>query len=138
MELRKKAQISIEYLVVVGFVTFLVISILGIGYFYSSSANDRIRFNQVSTFSNKLISSAESVFYAGEPSKLTLTAYLPSGIRSVQVLDKDLVFNILTSTGVTNISFSSTVSLQGSISPSQGVKRLQLTAEQNHVLITEG
>lgn len=135
---KKRAQISIEYMIVVAFVTFLVIAILGAGYFYSSNARDRIKFNQLSTFSNSVISTAERIFYAGEPSKATITPYLPPGIRVLEISGNEMVFTVSTSTGVTKISFTSKVELQGSISPSDGIKRLQLAAQPNGVLITEG
>lgn len=133
----KKGQISVEYLIVIGFVVFLVISIVGIGYFYASGIRDRIRVNQVTTFASKLISSSESVFYAGEPSKLTITAYLPVGIRSIEVIENDLIISMTTNSGITTMAFTSNVPINGIISTEEGVKRVEVIATENEAYFSE-
>lgn len=133
----KRGQISTEYLIVVGFVVFLVLGIIGVAFFYTSVTNDQIKVSQVSNFANKIISSSESVFYAGEPSKLTITGYMPIGVTSFEIMSSEIVANITTSSGVTRISFTSNVPLSGSVSISDGVKRIQVVAQQNEVLISE-
>jgi uncharacterized protein (UPF0333 family) len=133
----KRGQISTEYLIVVGFVVFLVLGIIGVAFFYTSITNDQIKVSQVSNFANKIISSAESVFYAGEPSKLTVTGYLPVGINSFDILPSEIVVSITTSSGITKMSFTSNVPLTGNITYNEGVKRLQILAQQDEVLISE-
>ncbi len=137
MEIKKKAQVSTEYLIVVGFVTFLIISVLGLSLFYSSQIKDKIKFNQLENFANKLISSAEQVFYSGEPSKTTITAYLPSGVESLTILPNEIVFNVTSSGGLSVTAFQSDVLLSGSISNSEGVKRISILAESNRVVLQE-
>ncbi len=134
----KRGQLSTEYLILVGFISFLVISILGFSLFYTSSVQDSLRFSNIAQFSNKVLTSAESVFYAGEPSRTPITAYLPSGVTSLDVLDNELVFYLETSSGPAVVSYRSNVPLQGSISHREGVKRLTLEAKQTFVLISEG
>jgi len=133
----KRGQISTEYLIVMAFVTFLIISTLGIGLFYSAQAKDRIKFNYIENFANKIISSAESVYYAGEPSKATVTAYLPPNVQSIEVLQNEIVFSIATSSGVTRISYSSDVPIEGSLSSSEGMKRIVISALSDRVVLNE-
>lgn len=129
----KRGQISIEYLVVVGFVVFLVISILGFAFFYSSNIRDRIRVNQATGFANKLISASESVYYSGEPSKITIRTYLPSGVKNIDVLDDSLIIGIITNSGLTTMAFSSNVPINGSISVAEGVKNIEVVAKEDGV-----
>ncbi|MBM3232349.1 hypothetical protein FJZ21_03165 [Candidatus Pacearchaeota archaeon] len=77
------------------------------------------------------------MFYAGEPSKLTLNGYMPIGVTSFEIMQGEIVANITTSSGVTRISFTSNVPLSGNISISDGVKRVEVVAQQNEVLISE-
>jgi len=133
----RRGQVSTEYLIVIGFVVFLVLGIIGIAFFYTSTTNDQIKVSQVSNLANKIVSSAESVFYAGEPSKLTLTGYMPIGVNSIQILSGEIVVNMTTSSGITIMSFSSNVPLSGNISSNEGVKRIEVLAQQNEVLISE-
>lgn len=133
----KRGQVSTEYLIVVGFVVFLVLGILGVAFFYTSITNDQIKVSQVSNLANKIVSSAESVFYAGEPSKLTITGYLPIGVNSFVIMQNEIVVSLSTSSGVTVMSFSSNVPLSGNISSTEGVKRIEIKALQNEVSISE-
>jgi uncharacterized protein (UPF0333 family) len=142
----KRGQISVEYLIVVGFVVFAVISLLGIAFFYASSIQDRIKSNQLEGFANKIIFSAESVYFAGEPSKVTVTAYLPKGVQNIYVLEETeqffVVFEIATAGGVSTIAYRSSVPLNAgtAITTSEGVKRLEIQAPTGapNVSIIEG
>ncbi len=138
---RKKGQVATEYLIVVAFATFLILSILGLSLFYSGQIQDRIKFNHLVNFGNKVVSSAETVFFAGEPSKVTIVAYLPTGVESVTIQDDALVFVIASLTGDNTISFSSDVPIAMDavtpIRPSEGVKRLKIVAGADKVTIGE-
>jgi uncharacterized protein (UPF0333 family) len=132
----RKGQISTEYLIVVGFITFFVITILGVAYFYASQVQDSMRADQVEHFARKVISSAEAVHYAGEPSKSTINAYMPSGVTGVVVLDNEIVFNLSLSSGLNIVSYESKVSIEGNISSIEGVKTIEVVALSDKSLIT--
>ena len=118
MKIKSKSQISFEYLIIMGFVTFVIIGVLAIALFYSGSIKDRIKITQMTDCANKIISSAESVFYSGSPSRATITCYLPEGIQSIGIdipvngHTSDLIFILQTSTGKSTTSFASNVKLQ--------------------------
>ncbi len=134
---RNRGQASIEYLIMIGFVIFLIISILGISLFYSSLISDTVKTNHIRNFANKIISSSERVFYAGEPSLTTIIAYLPAGVEGLGIGGKEILLNFSTSTGITRISFSSNVPLSGMITKSEGVKRIKIEATSTNVVISE-
>jgi hypothetical protein len=133
----KKAQIGIEYIILISFLAFALIVILGIALFYSGNIKDRMKMNQISSFSGKIISNSEEVFYAGSPSKSTISAYLPEGVKEIKIYDKNIFFSIQTNSGINNISFSSKVNLSGTLSASMGVKNIQILAEQDKVIISQ-
>ncbi|MFH1425574.1 MAG: hypothetical protein ABIG28_02475 [archaeon] len=133
---KKRGQISTEYLIIVGFITFAVLVTLGIAYFYTNSIKDGIKMNQIENFANELISTSESIFFAGEPSQLEITGYIPEGVNDIAIVSKEVIFNITTSSGENIRSFPSRVVIEGTVSPSSGVKVLQLTAEEDKVVIT--
>ena len=134
---KKRGQISTEYILLVGFIVFLVISTLGIAFIYTAEIKDEINFDEVERFANKVTSSAESVFYAGEPSRITIVGYVPEGVTSIQILSDQIVFNISTISGRNSLSYVSNVPLQGTISNTFGTKKLRIEAQQNQVTITE-
>ncbi|MBM3234413.1 hypothetical protein FJZ19_04960 [Candidatus Pacearchaeota archaeon] len=131
----KKSQVSIEYLIIVGFVTFILLSILAIAFLYSGTIKDQIKVTQLTNFANKITSSAEAVFYSGKPSKTTITVYLPEGVLSASIVENSLLFSIQTSSGVNIVSFSSNVPISGTLSSTSGVKKIEITAQDDKVLI---
>ena len=137
----KSAQISMEYMILVGFITFIIIGLLGIGLFYSGSIKDRVKFTQVNNYANKIISTSESIFYAGEPSKATITAYLPESVTEIYVdeTEDSLVISVQLSSGITKRAFSSNVPISGSgtFSVSSGLKKIVIIAGENEVNITQ-
>jgi len=135
----KGGQISLEYLIVVGFVMFAVIILFGISLFYAHSVQDQIKVNQLSTFANKILNSAESIYYAGEPSKVTITAFLPQGVQDFEITQNSLVFTFITSSGSSIVAFEGDVPLDEdfSLSLNEGVKRLTITATGDRVYVAE-
>ena len=133
----QRGQISTEYLILVGFISFLVIGLLGFALFYTAGARDRIVFSQLDAFAHAIITSSEQVYYAGEPSLSTLKPYLPEGIQSLELDGTQIVAQVSTSTGVTIISYTSGVPLSGELSASSGVKRIRVSARLNDVLVEE-
>jgi uncharacterized protein (UPF0333 family) len=135
----KKAQVSMEYLIIVAFVTFVVIAVLGIAFFYSGIIKDKLRETQISNYAHNIISASESVFYSGEPSKATISAYLPDNVLEITVTERDLVVEFQTSSGVNKIAFPSNVNITGGspLSVSQGLKKIEIVADANHAIINQ-
>lgn len=133
---RKRGQVSTEYLIIIGFVTFFIISMVGIAFFYSNTIKDRIKVTQINNFANKIISSSESVFYAGKPSKATIFVYLPDNVKKIEIAG-DLIFEFQTSSGTNKVAFSSKVPLSGTLTTSPGLKKIQMEAEEDYVIISK-
>ncbi|MFH1291254.1 MAG: hypothetical protein ABIH79_01730 [archaeon] len=137
----KNAQSSMEFLILMGFLTFVIIGILGIGYSYSGTTNDRIKSGQINSFANKIISTSETVFYAGEPSKATISVRLPDGVQDIEIINDTLVITYYLATGQNKISFSSNVPIAESsteeISSVSGIKNLIIVANSTHAVISQ-
>ena len=135
MNTMKKAQTAVEYMIIISFVTFAVIATLSLSFFYVGLIRDRIILNQVENFAIQLINSAESVFFAGEPSKTTVSFYLPEGVKAIEILPDQVVITTQTSSGENKQSFRSRVPIQGMITPSEGIKKISLVAGEDYVAI---
>lgn len=132
-----KAQSGIEYMIITGFITLAISTILVAAYFYVGLSKDSIRMNQIETLATKIINSAESVFYAGQPSQTTITIYIPSGINSIELKDYDLIITASTSSGTMKRAFTSRVKLEGNINAGQGSKKLVIKALSDKVSINQ-
>jgi hypothetical protein len=134
--LNKKSQIGMEYTVIMGFVTLLLISIVAMAFMYSGSIKDRIKMSQISNFAEKVIVTSESIYYYGNPSKATISVYLPDGVKNITVLNSGIYMEVFTSSGINKMEFSSNVPLSGTISHTSGIKKLTIQAEVNEISIS--
>ena len=134
---KKRGQISTEYLMIVSFVVFFIIVVSGIAFFYASEIRETIKFRQIESFSNKTTSLAESVYFSGEPSRTTMTGYLPEGVVNIEISGNDIIYDVSAIGGEAKIAYSSSVALEGNITTNSGVKKLYLTARTNDVMISE-
>ncbi len=134
----RRGQISVEYLIVVSFIIFMVLSFLGVAVYYTAGIRDELRVNHVETYANKIISNAESVFFAGSPSKLTVSAYLPEGVTAVTINDAtdQIVITLETNSGTNIRAFSSDVPIQGTLTSTEGLRSIEIRAEDAYVVIT--
>ena len=137
----KRAQVSLELLILMGFLTFVIIGILGVGYYYSSTVNDRIKSTQVSNFAGKIISTSETVFYSGDPSKATITTYLPDGINSITIDENSLIITYKLASGRNVAAYPSSVPIAeigtGNLTTSSGIKKIVIVAESTKAVISQ-
>jgi len=112
-----------------------IIGIVGVAMFYTGNVKDRIKSIQVDNFANKIVSTAESVYYYGEPSKATVSVYLPDGVLNISIIENSLYIETQLSSGVEKEGFTSEVPLDGSINTNSGIKRIVITAGDNMVSI---
>jgi len=137
--MKKRGQVSFEYLIIMGFVTFIIVGILSMAFFYSNNVKDRIKINQITNYANKIVSTSESIFYAGYPSKATITVYLPENVISVDVnsAEDSIIIAIQTSSGVAKTSFSSNVPISGVLETNTGLNKIQIEAGATEVVISQ-
>jgi hypothetical protein len=137
----KTAQSSMELLILMGFLTFVIIGILGVGYFYSNTINDRIKSNQVSNFAKKITATSESVFYAGEPSRSIISTHLPENVQTIEIIENAIIITYNSATGTNKVGYSSNVPIVESISAplttTSGLKNIIVIANQTHAIISE-
>ncbi|MGC9309338.1 MAG: hypothetical protein ACP5D2_01430 [Candidatus Nanoarchaeia archaeon] len=132
----KRGQIGMEYLMIMGFLTFVLLAVIATAYFQSNNIKDMIRARQVEVLGSKLVSSAEEVFYSGEPSKVTISLNIPDGIEDINITASGIVITYYLSSGKNKIMFNSDVTLSGEIIESSGLRKITLTARENDVQIS--
>lgn len=130
-----KAQISIEYMSIVGLTTLIVIFLLWVSLYYSNEVEDTIKLNQLDSIGKEIVDNAESVYYFGQPSKVTLKVLIPKGITQINVTPNELLFKVRTKSGITDMFYRSNVELQGNISSSYGYHDIIIEAREGYVWI---
>jgi len=131
-----KGQISVEYLMVIGFVAVITIPLVIIYYTYTADSSDEIITSQINQIARKIVDAAESVYFLGSPSQTTLKVYIPSQIAGASLGNKEVLFNISTRSGISEIVQVSSVDITGSLPTSQGAYTITLKARENDVEVS--
>lgn len=132
----KSAQVSVEYMLIMGFAALMAIPLLLIYYSYSSESSDSVATSQAMQIARKIVDSSESVYYLGKPSQTTLKLNFPERISSISLSSKEVVFKIKTKNGITDIVQVSSVNISGTLPTSQGIHIITVKAEGGYVQIT--
>lgn len=135
MGLKKRGQVSIEYMAVVGITTIVVISLLLISNYYSKEVENTINTNQIDRIAKEIVDTAESMYYFGEPSKTTLKIYIPDRIKDITITQNELNLRVLTPSGETDMFYFSKVPLAGNLSASHGFHYVTIEAKGGLVWI---
>ena len=112
--MNRTAQISVEYLIIIG-LSFAVL--IPTGYFfynYSKNSNDESVRSQINQLGNQLLVNAESVYGLSQGSLLTINLNYPSNIRDMYVLGQnELIIKYEINSGINEAVFYSNVKMSG-------------------------
>ncbi len=135
--LKKKGQTGTEYLIIVAFVTFAIMVTVAIAYTVSYQTQSEIKNDQLEAFATKLVKSAESTFFLGEPSKSTIVLSLPEGVTNITIERNYVLFKMQLQSGENVRIFDSQVPLNGTLNTNPGNKKILLEAKSDYVLISD-
>lgn len=131
-----KSQISVEYMLIIGFATLMTIPLLLIYYTYSSDSSDSVAASQALQIARNIVDSSESVYYLGKPSQTTLKLNFPDKIQSINISGREVVFKIKTKNGLTDVVQVTAVNITGNLSKTQGIHIITVKAEDGYVKVT--
>lgn len=134
--MRSKSQISMEYMLIIGFATLMTIPLLIIYYTSYSDSSDSVAASQALQIARKIADASESVYYLGKPSQTILKLNFPDKIYSTNLSNREVVFKVKTQSGIADIAQVSSVNLSGSLPTTQGMHIITVKAEDGYVQIT--
>jgi hypothetical protein len=133
-----KAQVSVEYLMVLGSLLFMALPAGYLFYHYSDSTQDQLSYAQLEVFADTLVNTAARVYYMGEPSRLTIEGHLPDNIDRINFTTdwanggSQIIFYSTSKSGKKyEYIYKSKINLNGSYFPTDsesGVKKVTLEA----------
>ena len=111
-KLQAKSQSSLEYLLVVAISLAIFVPTTYLFFNYSKDSSQDLSDAQLTEIGRTIIDTAESIYYTGEGSKTVLELSLPDNVRSAVIIDsKELVFNISSNFGISELVFISNSAL---------------------------
>ena len=138
MNIRKKeAQVSVEYMLIIGFVTVITVPLVLIYYSFTQESADEINSAQIKQVARNIVDAAESVYYFGEPSQTTLKVNIPDNVVLANLsAGYEVVFKIRTSSGRSDIVENSPVNITGSLPTAKGLYTITVEAKSDHVEVS--
>ncbi|MFH1649564.1 MAG: hypothetical protein ABIA93_03375 [Candidatus Woesearchaeota archaeon] len=90
-------QVSMEYLVILGFAFLITAPLLVMFYTQSNNLNEDVASSQAERVVSEIVDAADQVYFLGAPSKKTLDLYYPQNILNISCAGKTLSFKMSSS-----------------------------------------
>ena len=132
-----RAQISMEFLIIVGFAMLMTFPLIIIFYQQSESINIDVVSGQADKIASEIRDAADEVYYLGSPSKKTLIIYLPQEIIGISVSNNNIILDVDSANGDYQIVKSTVGNLSVSIAVFNGIHHISVEAYDSYVLISE-
>ncbi len=135
--MHRRAQVAIEYLVIMGFAFLMTMPLIIVFYQQQTSTNEEISNSQANRIAEEVVASADAVYYLGYPSLKTVRIYFPQGINSVTLQDNAVSVLMDSSHGDYEVVRWSAANLTGSLRTYPGLHIVEFQANYDNVTITD-
>lgn len=132
-----RAQISLEFLIVVGFAFLMTIPLIILFYQQSESLNTDITASQMDKVASEIRDAADEVYYLGSPSKKTVALYFPEGIQSISFTNNKMIFLVDAPGDDYQLVKWTAANLTGSIQTHKGIHHVTAESFDSYVQITD-
>ncbi len=131
----RRGQVSMEYMLVVGFMFALLIPLLILYARTQQDTTDSLSQGQVIRAGNTIRDVAERVYFAGAPSQETISILLPDTITDSRIDNTTMIFTLVGAQGDYDVAVSGLAPLNGTLPDSPGRHVLIVRAETAQVRI---
>ena len=130
-----RAQLAIEYVIVIGIILIALIPI----FYYSLTESSRVtRINQANDAVNTLARAADGVYSIGPGTRKYVWINMPGGVRGYSLANKTVLINLFVFGGVSDVFSQAKADLAGVIPLSGGEHRIKVEMlETGYVLFGE-
>jgi hypothetical protein len=133
----EKGQSSVEFLTIFGFIFLMTVPLVVIFFDQMGAIEDAISQSHLRNLAIKIADKSESVYYLGEPSRASIKAYFPKKIDSIEIIDREIRFNIMNSNGnISQIYAVSNVNMTGNLSRESGIHYIEIESADGYVVIS--
>jgi len=124
-----------EYLMTVALISIVVIPTAFLFYNYASDSAEEIDQAQIDKFGREVLSTAETVYYLGQPSRIVIEERLPANVEGIGILQDSstgtyvLSIDVRTRSGIVNFTYPTQVNIAGSFGAedvSEGIKNVRI------------
>ena len=133
----RKAQVSMEFLMVVGLALMMTLPLIVLFYQQSENLNTGILDSQIDKVASEIRDAADEVYYLGYPSKKTVTIYVPEGVNSISIYNTSIMFLVESANGDYEVVKWSVANLTGVLQTYPGIHHVVVEAQEGYVSISD-
>ncbi len=108
-----KAQAAIEYFVIAGMVMMFMIPIWVYIVTIQQQTSQELSLSYTRNAAKHIADAASLVHSQGFPAKINIKVYIPDGVTNVSIVNKTIIFHMLTGSLESEVWYTSTAELQG-------------------------
>ncbi len=108
-----RGQAAIEYLVIAGMVMMFMIPIWVYIVTIQQQTAQELSLSYTRNAAKQMADAASLVHSQGSPAKINIKLYIPDGISNVSIINKTIIFHVLTGSQESEVWYTSTAELRG-------------------------
>jgi len=136
--MEKRGQVSIEFITIFGFVFLMMIPLIVIFFDQSGAVQDAIASNHLRNIGIKIIDKGESVYYLGEPSKVTIKTTFPERIEYINFTTRTILIGYRTQdNNIQAIEVVAKMNVTGSLSTNPGIHYISIEASSGGITVSD-
>ena len=132
-----RGQVSMEYLLIVGFSLLLLIPIILLAYSQSATFTDDVTAAQIQKVGSEITQAVNTVYYAGQPTKKTIQVYFPKNINQINITDSSVVFTVQGQGGSYQYAAFAQSNMTGTIDTFSGIHIITVQAQGSIVTVVD-
>ena len=133
----RKGQVSIEYMIIVGFMFLLLVPLI---YLYATTqkdSQDQLTEAQVLRVGNIIRDASERVYFAGEPAQETLQLYFPDNVKNLVFQNTSIIFTVAGGANQYELAVYGVAPMNGSVLFNKGVHIVTVRTQAGVVQVSE-
>jgi len=134
----KKAQVALEYLVIISFGLMVLIPLAIYLRGSASNYSNDVNLILASQSLEKLGQAIDWVNLQGEPAKIKVKILIPNQVENISFLGRVMVWKVRTPAGVSDLYYVATANLTGSLPTLPGIYEVMVEAEEGGVRVYVG
>jgi len=135
---KERSQVSLEYMIIVGFSLLLIMPVLVIYSMHKQDISDEISYNQARDIARMIADGAETVYFIGEKSCTTVRVSMPSNIESIGLSGNEVIIGLRQKSTIVEAVAYSSVNVTGNVTARPGLQDIQVVSGPKGVVIASG
>jgi uncharacterized protein (UPF0333 family) len=130
---QKKAQLSIEYLILTGIILIFLLPIL---YYAFSNSIQNLKMHQANELVKRIAETADTLYILGPGSQDTIKVIVPGGVENITFGNRQVYLRIKIFTNVSDVIAETKANINGSIKTKAGSYFIKIKNEDDVIQVT--